>query len=278
MNENEKVRHVYTAINAVQDEIAKIGIQKDKKNEQQGYKFRGIDDVYNALAPLLAKHKLCIIPAVIGRTMVERQTRTGGSIFYVTVECEFYFVSAVDGSRHIAKTFGEAMDSADKATNKAMSAAYKYLTLQTFCIPVEGQDADVNTPPETIAANAAAAKAANEGRKEPPWAGHDPQPAAQTAGSNAGEKTKAGKQETAAAAPASGEGSKAAPVSAPEPKSNEAADVKMATDVQKKAIVRLAKTKGQNIDPVALDDYSFDKAAAKIKELNTLEKPQKEAA
>lgn len=137
---------VYKAINAVQDDLAKIGIQKDKKNAQQGYNFRGIDDVYDALAPLLAKHKLCIIPFVLNRQLIERTTKTGGALFYVTVECEFRFISAIDGSTHVAKTYGEAMDSADKATNKAMSAAYKYAAFQTFCIPVDVQDADSNTP------------------------------------------------------------------------------------------------------------------------------------
>jgi hypothetical protein len=35
------------------------------------------------------------------------------------------------------------MDSSDKSTNKAMSAAYKYVAFQAFAIPVEGTpDAD----------------------------------------------------------------------------------------------------------------------------------------
>ena len=101
---------VYNAINAVQTEMSQVGISKDKKNLQQGYSFRGIDDVYGALAPMLAKHKLCIIPFVLSRNVVERQTKSGGVLFYTTVECEFHFVSATDGSKHIAKTFGEAMD------------------------------------------------------------------------------------------------------------------------------------------------------------------------
>ena len=43
-------------------------------------------------------------------------------------------------------TYGEAMDSGDKATNKAMSAAYKYAAMQAFCIPTEGDnDADATT-------------------------------------------------------------------------------------------------------------------------------------
>jgi primase-polymerase (primpol)-like protein len=136
---------IYKAINAVQAEMATVGIQKDKKNLTQGYNFRGIDDVYGALAPIIAKHKLCIIPFVLSRSVIERTTQKGGVLFYVTVECEFHFVSAIDGSKHIAKTYGEAMDSADKATNKAMSAAYKYAAFQTFCIPVDAQDADAIT-------------------------------------------------------------------------------------------------------------------------------------
>ena len=136
---------IYKAINAVQAEMATVGIQKDKKNVTQGYNFRGIDDVYGALAPIIAKHKLCIIPFVLSRSVIERTTQKGGVLFYVTVECEFHFVSAIDGSKHIAKTYGEAMDSADKATNKAMSAAYKYAAFQTFCIPVDAQDADAVT-------------------------------------------------------------------------------------------------------------------------------------
>ncbi|MDN7489463.1 ERF family protein [Burkholderia sp. AU45274] len=135
--------NVYQAIAAIAGEMAKNGISKDRKNQQQGYQFRGIDDVYNALAPMLAAHNLVILPRMISREVVERQTQKGGALFYVTVEAEFDFVSAEDGSKHTVRTFGEAMDSADKATNKAMSAAYKYAAFQTFCIPTEGDnDAD----------------------------------------------------------------------------------------------------------------------------------------
>ena len=138
---------IYAAINAVQRDLAKTGITKDRKNIQQGYSFRGIDDVFNALSPLLAEHELCILPRILTRECVERQTAKGGTIFYVTVEAEFDFVCAKDGSKHVVRTFGEAMDSADKATNKAMSAAYKYAAFQAFAIPTEGDnDADAHTP------------------------------------------------------------------------------------------------------------------------------------
>jgi hypothetical protein len=139
--------NVYKAINKVQAALAKTGISKDRTNTQgSGYKFRGIDDVYNAVAPLLAEHGLCILPRVLARTCEERSSKSGGALFYVTVEAEFDFVCAEDGSKHTVKTFGEAMDSGDKATNKAMSAAYKYAALQAFSIPTEGDnDADAHT-------------------------------------------------------------------------------------------------------------------------------------
>lgn len=136
---------VYKAINKVQAELAAIGITKDKRNAAQGYNFRGIDDVYNVISPLLAKHGLCILPRVLAREVSERQTAKGGVMFYVSVEVEFDFVSAADGTKHTVKTFGEAMDSGDKATNKAMSAAYKYAAFQAFAIPTEGDnDADAH--------------------------------------------------------------------------------------------------------------------------------------
>ena len=138
---------VYKAINAVQAELAISGITKDRTNTQgAGYKFRGIDDVYNAIAPLLSKHGLCILPRVLSRQCDERQSKSGGALFYVTVEVEFDFVAAEDGSKHTVKTFGEAMDSGDKATTKAMSSAYKYAAFQAFSIPTEADnDADAHT-------------------------------------------------------------------------------------------------------------------------------------
>lgn len=139
---------VYRAINQVQAALVECGITKDRKNVQQGFSFRGIDDVYNTLSPILARCGLCILPRMLHRTCEEVPTKSGGSMRYVTVEAEFDFVSVEDGSMHTCRTFGEAMDTADKATNKAMSAAYKYAAFQAFAIPTEGEDndADRSTP------------------------------------------------------------------------------------------------------------------------------------
>lgn len=137
---------VYEAVASITKALAVDGIAKNRSNQQQGFKFRGIDDVYNALAGLLAEHQLCILPRVVSREVTERTTKSGGVLFSVSLGVEFDLVSARDGSRHTVLLYGEAMDSGDKATNKAMSAAYKYMALEVFCIPTEGDnDADSAT-------------------------------------------------------------------------------------------------------------------------------------
>lgn len=132
-----ETKKVYAAISAVAREMAATGISKDRQNIQQNFSFRGIDQVYNSLAPALVTHGLLILPRITERTVTERTTQKGGVLFYVVVKAEFDFVSTEDGSIHTVITYGEAMDSGDKATNKAMSIAYKYAAFQAFCIPTE---------------------------------------------------------------------------------------------------------------------------------------------
>jgi hypothetical protein len=135
-------QQVAKSIAAIILALGKEGIGKDRHNKQQGYAFRGIDDVYNALSPLLAEHQLVIVPRMLERQVWERESKGGSALFYVVVTAEFDFISAIDGSMVTARTFGEGMDSADKATNKAMSAAYKYAAFQTFAIPTESVAVD----------------------------------------------------------------------------------------------------------------------------------------
>ena len=139
---------VYKAIGAVSAAMSHTGIAKTSKNIQQGYNFRGIDSVLNALSTALVEAGLVILPRCVERIVSERETKSGGALFNVTCRVEFDLVCTEDGSKHTVATYGEAMDSADKATNKAMSAAYKYLALLVFCIPTEATpetDADFST-------------------------------------------------------------------------------------------------------------------------------------
>lgn len=143
-------KKVYAAISSVAREMATTGISKDRRNQQQGFNFRGIDQVYNALAPALVNHGLLILPRITERTVTERVNQKGTVLFYVVVKAEFDFVSTEDGSVHTVTTYGEAMDSGDKATNKAMSIAYKYAAFQAFCIPTEETAVDADAEVHSV--------------------------------------------------------------------------------------------------------------------------------
>ena len=137
------VKKVYAAISAVTEIMSGEGIKKERTaNTGMGgsYAFRGIDDVYNAISGHLAKAKLNMLPRVLDRTITERTNAKGTVMSYVVLTVEFDLVSAEDGSMHTIRTMGEAMDSGDKATNKAMSAAMKYACLLAFQIPTEGDN------------------------------------------------------------------------------------------------------------------------------------------
>ena len=157
---------IYQAIIGVMADIGAIG--KDKKNAQQGFKYRGVDDVMNALQPVMVQHGLFVVPEIIDQKREERQTNRGGNLIYsvCTVRYTFY---AKDGSSVQCVVVGDGMDSGDKATNKAMSIAFKYACFQVFCIPTEEMkdpDAEVHTvaPREEPKIAAATAKA-NEVKK-----------------------------------------------------------------------------------------------------------------
>ena len=138
-------KNIFETIAAVMAEIGSIG--KDSRNQKQNFMYRGIDAVMNALSPALIKYKLFVVPEVLNQRREERQSASGGNLIYsiCTIKYTFY---AEDGSFISATVVGEGMDSGDKATNKAMSVAFKYACFQVFCIPTEEmQDPDAETPP-----------------------------------------------------------------------------------------------------------------------------------
>ena len=126
--------NIYEAINAIMTDLGPIG--KDKKNQQQGFMYRGIDDVMNALQPIMTKHGVFAVPEVIEHTREDRKSNKGNSLIYSIIKMKYIFYST-DGTCVSATVIGEGMDSGDKASNKAMSIAFKYACFQVFCIPTE---------------------------------------------------------------------------------------------------------------------------------------------
>lgn len=141
------VGRIHGAIADIMSEVGGVG--KTRKNEQQGYKFRGIADIKLACQPILAKYGVHLTPhAVLHEETAERTTKSGSVMMHIRQRIEFRFYHE-DGSYFPCVTTGEAMDSGDKASNKCMSAAMKYALDQVFCLPEEDPDADTeNKSPE----------------------------------------------------------------------------------------------------------------------------------
>lgn len=160
---------IYGLMAAVLKEVGSVG--KGRRNEQQGYKFRGIDDVYEAVHPLFAKHGIFTVPRVLSEETNERTTQSGTILRFVKLTMAYDFF-APDGSRVTAEMIGEAMDAGDKASNKAMSAAQKYALLQTFCIPTGSTpDADYNTHEELQPESRTVSKSSTASEKCPECGG-----------------------------------------------------------------------------------------------------------
>ena len=145
--ENAKI---FQSMTAAMADIGAVG--KAQTNQQQHFRYRGIDDAMNALYPVLAKHGLFLAPEVLEHHREERSTKSGGNLIYSILKVR-YTMYASDGSSVSAVVIGEGMDSADKSSNKALAAAMKYAIFQMFCIPTEDQrndDPDRETPPESV--------------------------------------------------------------------------------------------------------------------------------
>lgn len=145
----EKTALIYQKIPAIMKEI--VPISKDRKNQAQGYSFRGIDDVYNSLQPILAKHGVFMTSQILDERSEERTRSEGKSALFSRMLKIRYSLTAEDGSSVATEVIGEGMDSGDKAAAKAMSIAQKYALFQMFLIPTAEAKDPENDDHEVIA-------------------------------------------------------------------------------------------------------------------------------
>lgn len=139
-----KTPEIYAALIQVMQSVGSIA--KDQENEAQKFKFRGIEQVMNALQPALIKHSVLVVPTVTDKDIELRVSAKGTQMTFIRLTMEFRFIAASDGSSVVATVLGEAMDFGDKAANKAMSIAYKYACFQVLSIPTE----DNATDPDSV--------------------------------------------------------------------------------------------------------------------------------
>lgn len=156
-------KNVHEAIIAVMEGVGAV----KKGSMQQGFAFRGIDDVLNAVSPVMRTHGLTMFPSRVERTRGTSQFKSGGSAAVIDLIVDYTFTGP-DGSQIVVQVPSEATDSLDKATAKAMSVAMRTCLIQTFAIPtVEETGPNWNALYNQAVANGRDALVAlrNQGRK-----------------------------------------------------------------------------------------------------------------
>lgn len=133
MSENEPkvVTNIHQRILGIMSELDYIG--KGDKTVNGQYRFVSHDQVTAKIHPLLVKYGVTIIPSV--EEIIQENNRT-------MVKVLVGFVNADCPSDHFNVRYcGYGVDSSDKGPGKAISYAYKYALLKTFCLET-GDDPD----------------------------------------------------------------------------------------------------------------------------------------
>lgn len=112
-------------------------VAKTQKNKDQGYSFRGIDQVYSMIHDVLAEAGLTTAPMVYERDVGERATKNGGLMSHVRLRVSYWFTAKDGSAMEVGPIWSEALDTSDKCYNKALAFAHKYCLLQFFCVPTE---------------------------------------------------------------------------------------------------------------------------------------------
>jgi len=135
-----KTLSIAQALNQVMKEVG--AVKKNDRNASQGFNFRGIDAVVNAVSPALQKHGVIVVPSVEDYQYSSVEIGKNRTVMgHVKVKVTYTFIGA-GGDAIKATVVGEAMDAGDKATAKAMSVAFRTALLQTLSLPTDEPDPD----------------------------------------------------------------------------------------------------------------------------------------
>jgi hypothetical protein len=142
---------IHVLLGRILAELPAVGKGSKAPAGMGGYSFRGIDDTLNALNPILSRHSVFFMPHVEERRDSDRETGKGGTLWMVSLRVRYRFYGP-GGDWVDCVVEGEGSDSGDKATQKAMTAAMKYMLFQVFAISTQEvgeMDAERHEVPET---------------------------------------------------------------------------------------------------------------------------------
>lgn len=133
-------RPVQAVLAQVAHDLGPIG--KTEKNVQQGFSYRGIEQILSKAGPLMSAAGLVWLPEVVERhveTILVGKYEKPWRLVSLRVR---YTIVGPMGDTLTTTTVGEGFDPGDKASNKAMTGAYKYALLQVLNIADGHEDSD----------------------------------------------------------------------------------------------------------------------------------------
>jgi hypothetical protein len=133
-------------IEALADVMADVrAIAKKDFNDFHKFNFRGIDTVLEHVGPALRDHRIVPIPEVRNIHSDDLTAKDGKRKRGVTLTVAYTFYGP-RGDSITTVVPGEANDTEDKATSKAMSVAYRTALLQVLAIPTGERDPHAGPP------------------------------------------------------------------------------------------------------------------------------------
>ena len=150
MNIYEKLLNITSEIKNVNKNL-EVGVGKNS------YKAVGEADVLYAVKQLEQKYKVYSYPCkreVIDRAILETEKEYNGNVtkgnqIFLRIETTYRFVNIEKPEEYIEiTTYGDGIDTQDKAVGKAMTYADKYALLKAYKI-ITGDDPDQEHSPDT---------------------------------------------------------------------------------------------------------------------------------
>ncbi len=135
--------NIYKKMLHVENELGFVKKKLDVEMGRGSYKAVGEVDVLEAVKPIEFKYGIKSLPIL--RAIVESketQTKTGTINQFMRVETTYRFINVDDPKDYVdVITYGDGVDSQDKASGKAMTYADKYALLKSYKIAT-GDDPD----------------------------------------------------------------------------------------------------------------------------------------
>lgn len=134
---------LFSKLATIMGEMSRL--PKTGVNKIQGYKFVQEGDVLDAVREKMAEQNIAFFACIVDKQIIEGTTNKGGTNYHAILDMQFTFACGDTGDTYTCPWVGEAIDTSDKAVNKAATAGEKFFLLKTFLLST-GEDTDADSP------------------------------------------------------------------------------------------------------------------------------------